>query len=147
MLEAPALAFAADGLEGRADFLSIGTNDLMQYFFAADRGNPLVSDRYDVLSAPALRFLKQTRDAVAEAGLPLSICGEAAGRPLEAMALVALGFDRLSMPAAGIGPVKRMIRSLDAAHVAQFLEDALRSPKSSIRQELLTFAQRDGVML
>lgn len=147
MLEAPALAFAIDALEGRADFLSIGTNDLMQYFFAADRGNPRVSDRYDLLSPPALRFLRQIRESARAAGLPISICGEAAGRPLEAMTLIALGFERLSMPAAGIGPVKRMVRSMDGAHAAIFVEQAVASPKGSIRQDLLTFAQGEGVML
>jgi phosphotransferase system enzyme I (PtsP) len=147
MLEAPSLAFAIDALAGKADFLSIGTNDLMQYFFAADRGNPRVSDRYDLLSPPALRFLRQIRESARAANLPISICGEAAGRPLEAMALIALGFERLSMPASGIGPVKRMVRSMDAAHAAIFIEDALTSPKGSIRQDILTFAQGEGVML
>jgi phosphotransferase system, enzyme I, PtsP len=147
MLEAPAFAFAIPHLKGRADFISIGTNDLMQYFFAADRGNPRVGERYDLLSAPALTFLSQIRQAAASAGLPLSICGEAAGRPLEAMALIALGFDRLSMPASGIGPVKQMIRSLNARHAGEALGDLIKGPKSSIRSELLGFAGAQGVML
>ncbi len=147
MLEAPALAFALDTLRGRADFLSIGTNDLMQYFFAADRGNPRVSDRYDLLSSPALRFLRHIRAAAAEAGLPLSICGEAAGRPLEAMALVGLGFNRLSMPASGVGPVKRMVLSLDAGRLQKALEALLETAGGSLREELLTFAKREAVML
>jgi phosphotransferase system, enzyme I, PtsP len=147
MLEAPSMAFSVSALKGRADFVSIGTNDLMQYFFAADRGNPRVSERYDLLSPSALVFLKHVRDGAADAGLPISICGEAAGRTLEAMTLIALGFDRLSMPAAGIGPVKRMVRSMDCAHAARFVEEATRAPVSSVRQELLTFAQREGVML
>jgi phosphotransferase system enzyme I (PtsP) len=147
MLEAPAFAFAIPHLKGRADFISIGTNDLMQYFFAADRGNPRVGERYDLLSAPALTFLSQIRQAAAGAGLPLSICGEAAGRPLEAMALIALGFDRLSMPASGIGPVKQMIRSLNARHAGEVVSDLIRGPKNSIRTELLGFAGAQGVML
>ncbi|MBU6372008.1 MAG: phosphoenolpyruvate--protein phosphotransferase [Alphaproteobacteria bacterium] len=147
MLEAPALAFAIDALKGKAAFVSIGTNDLMQYFFAADRNNPRVGDRYDLLSVPALRFLREVRTACAAAGLPLSICGEAAGRPLEAMTLVALGFDRLSMPASGIGPVKRMIRSLDAAHCARALEPLLQSTKNSLRTELSAYATANGVAL
>jgi phosphotransferase system enzyme I (PtsP) len=145
MLEAPALAYAIDGLAGRAAFLSIGTNDLMQYFFAADRNNPRVGERYDVLSPPALRFLSDIRAKCARAGLPLSICGEAAGRPIEAMALVALGFDRLSMPASGVGPVKQMILSLDAADCAAHLENLLNSAKSSLRTELLDYAHARGV--
>src|SRR5690606_19758535 len=102
-------------LKGKADFLSIGTNDLMQYFFAADRGNSRVSERYDILCAPALRFLKRIREDAEAAGLQISICGEAAGRPLEALAFTALGYRRLSMPASGVGPVKQLVLSLDAA--------------------------------
>jgi phosphotransferase system enzyme I (PtsP) len=145
MIEAPALAFAIPFLKGKADFLSIGTNDLMQYFFAADRGNPRVAERYDILCAPALRFLGMIRAAAAEAGIPLSICGEAAGRPLEALALIALGYDRLSMPAGGIGPVKRMLRSLDAAAAAAALEGLMQSPATSIRAELGEWARAAGV--
>ena len=114
MVEAPALAWCIPDLKGRADFISIGTNDLMQYFFAADRGNARVSDRYDILSAPALRFLQAHSSRTrTRRDLQVSICGEAAGRPLEAMAFTALGFRRLSMPASGIGPVKRMSLALD----------------------------------
>jgi phosphotransferase system enzyme I (PtsP) len=147
MLEAPSLAFAADGLKGKADFVSIGTNDLMQYFFAADRGNPRVSERYDLVSAPALRFLKMIRESASAAGLQMSVCGEAAGRPLDAMALIALGFDRLSMPASGVGPVKRMILSMHAERAGKFLEAALAAPPENLRQAFLTFAQGEGVML
>lgn len=147
MLEAPALAFAIPALKGRADFISIGTNDLMQYFFAADRGNPRVGERYDVLSPPALRFLRQIRVDASAQDLPVSICGEAAGRPLEAMALVAIGYRRLSMPASGVGPVKRMIRSLDAAAAARAMTELLNSSKSSIRTELHAFAQASGALL
>jgi phosphotransferase system enzyme I (PtsP) len=147
MLEAPALAYAIDGLKGRAAFVSIGTNDLMQYFFAADRNNPRVGDRYDLLSPPALRFLRDIRLACAAADLPLSICGEAAGRPLEAMALIALGYDRLSMPASGVGPVKRMIRSLDAADCARVVEHLLQLTKNSLRTELSAYALETGTAL
>ncbi len=147
MIEAPAIAFAIPFLKGKADFLSIGTNDLMQYFFAADRGNPRVSERYDMLCAPALRFLDMIRSQAAEVGIPLSICGEAAGKPLEAMALIALGYDRLSMPAAGIGPVKRMLRSLDASAARAELEGLLLSPATSLRTELTAWAKGAGVSL
>ena len=145
MIEAPALAFAIPFLKGKADFLSIGTNDLMQYFFAADRGNPRVSERYDILCAPALLFLDMIRRAAGEADIPLAICGEAAGKPLEAMALIALGYDRLSMPAAGIGPVKRMLRSLDAAAARKELAGLLTSSATSLRTELSAWAKSAGV--
>jgi phosphotransferase system enzyme I (PtsP) len=140
MVEAPALAWSIPDLKGRADFLSIGTNDLMQYFFAADRGNARVADRYDILSAPALRFLKRIREDADAAGLQVSICGEAAGRPLEAIAFTALGFRRLSMPASGVGPVKRMLLSLDTRAAADAVENMLGSAASSIRGELTAFA-------
>ncbi|HVV32867.1 MAG TPA: phosphoenolpyruvate--protein phosphotransferase, partial [Vitreimonas sp.] len=148
MVEAPALAWSIPDLKGRAEFISIGTNDLMQYFFAADRGNARVSDRYDILSAPALRFLQRIRQDADAAGLPVTICGEAAGRSLEAMAFAALGFRRLSMPASGIGPVKRMSMALDtqvaAVALGRMMEHAERA---SLRAELTNFASETGLPL
>lgn len=147
MVEAPALAWSIPDLKGRADFLSIGTNDLMQYFFAADRGNQRVADRYDILSAPALRFLKRIHDDAEAAGLQISICGEAAGRTLEAMAFIALGYRRLSMPASGVGPVKRMILSLDANATVAALNDMISAGAEPIRGELTAFARDRGYAL
>lgn len=145
MIEAPAMAWSIPALAGRADFLSIGTNDLMQYFFAADRGNPRVADRYDVLSPAALQFLAQIQADANAAELPLTLCGEAAGRPLEAMALVALGYRRLSMPPAGVGPVRRMIRSLDAEAARAVIEGLWADPRASLRPALAAYAQTSGV--
>jgi phosphotransferase system enzyme I (PtsP) len=145
MIEAPSIAFAIPALKGRADFLSIGTNDLMQYFYAADRGNPRVADRYDVLAPAALRFLKQIRDDAAAAQLPISICGDAAGRPLEAIAFAALGYDRLSMPASGIGPVKSMLAKLDASAAASWIEPLLAGGQASIRSEIQSYAKEGGM--
>lgn len=145
MIEAPAMAWSIPALAGRADFLSIGTNDLMQYFFAADRGNPRVADRYDLLSPPALQFLEQIQRHADEASLPLTICGEAAGRPLEAMALVALGYRRLSMPASGVGAVRRMIRSLNAADARAKISSLWGEPEPSLRAALVRYAQDAGV--
>jgi phosphotransferase system enzyme I (PtsP) len=147
MVEAPALAWSIPDLKGRADFLSIGTNDLMQYFFAADRGNARVSERYDILSPAALRFLKRIRDDADAAQLQVSICGEAAGRPLEAIAFTALGFRRLSMPASGIGPVKRMILSLDAHEAAASVARMMQTSAPSIRRELTEFAAQRNYVL
>jgi phosphotransferase system enzyme I (PtsP) len=140
MVEAPALAWSIPALKGRADFLSIGTNDLMQYFFAADRGNARVSDRYDILSPPALRLLKQIREDADAANLQISICGEAAGRPLEAMAFTALGYRRLSMPASGVGPVKRLVLTLNARAAAEAIAPLLHSDLPSVRAELTSIA-------
>lgn len=147
MVEAPALAWAIPDLAGRADFISIGTNDLMQYFFAADRGNPRVWDRYDILSPSALRFLLRIREDADAANIPVSICGEAAGRPLEALAFTALGFRRLSMPASGVGPVKRLILSLDARDAALAVRGMLNAQTESIRAELTHFANERGYLL
>ena len=91
MIEAPSLVWHLDALLPMTDFVSVGTNDLMQYMFAADRGNPRVADRYDPLSPPFLRVLKAIQDACAETGTPVSVCGEMAGRPLEALALIGPG--------------------------------------------------------
>lgn len=140
MVEAPALVWAIRDLKGRADFLSIGTNDLMQYFFAADRGNQRVSERYDILSPPALRFLRRIREEADAADLQISICGEAAGRPLEALAFTALGYRRLSMPASGIGPVKRLILSVHAGQARDAVEAMIATDTASIRAELTAFA-------
>ena len=142
MIEAPSLLFHLDALLPMTDFVSIGTNDLMQYLFAADRGNPRVSDRYDPLSPPVLRALETVQRACAEYGTPVSVCGEMAGRPLEAFALVALGFDRLSMPPAGIGPVKEMVLAIDREAARRGVTALLKSGAGSVRNELETLARR-----
>ena len=142
MIEAPSLVWHLDALLAMTDFVSVGTNDLMQYMFAADRGNPRVSERYDVLSPPALRALKAISDACAETGTPASVCGEMAGRPLEAFVLIALGFERLSMPPAGIGPVKRMVLSLDRESAKRGVASLLKGTSGSVRSEVESLARR-----
>ena len=142
MIEAPSLIWHLDALLPMTDFVSVGTNDLMQYMFAADRGNPRVSDRYDVLSPPALRALKAISDACIETGTPASVCGEMAGRPLEAFVLIGLGFDRLSMPPAGIGPVKRMVLSLDRESAQRGVTSLLKGTSGSVRSEVESLARR-----
>jgi phosphotransferase system enzyme I (PtsP) len=142
MIEAPSLLWHLDALLPLTDFVSVGTNDLMQYLFAADRGNPRVSDRYDPLSPPALRALKSIRDACVETGTPVSVCGEMAGRPLEAFALVALGFERLSMPPAGIGAVKQMVLSCDRGAARKGIDGFLRSAGGSLRGEIESLARK-----
>ncbi|MEM8616792.1 MAG: phosphoenolpyruvate--protein phosphotransferase, partial [Pseudomonadota bacterium] len=118
MLETPAFAFALEDIADEVDFVSIGTNDMMQFFHAADRMTPFVSDRYPFISRPVMRFMRQVRDICDRHDIPVSICGEAAGDPAHALCLIALGFRRLSMPAGGIGPVKRMVRSLNVSAFA-----------------------------
>ena len=142
MIEAPSLVWHLDALLPIADFVSVGTNDLMQYMFAADRGNSRVSDRYDVLSPPALRALSTIRDACVDSGTPVSVCGEIAGRPLEAFALLALGYDRLSMPPTGIGPVKQMVLSCDREAAWRGLEPLLKSTSGSVRADVEALARK-----
>ena len=142
MIEAPSLLWHLDALLPLTDFVSIGTNDLMQYLFAADRGNSRVSDRYDVLSPPALRALSVVREACVDTGTPVSVCGEIAGRPLEAFALIALGFDRLSMPPVGIGPVKQMVLSCDRGAAKRGLESLAQSSANSVRSEVEALARK-----
>lgn len=147
MIEAPALIWHLDALLPLTDFVSVGTNDLMQYLFAADRGNPRVADRYDPLSPPALRVMKSIYDACHESGTPVSVCGEMAGRPLEAFALLALGYDRLSMPPSGIGPVKRMVLSCDREAARRGVLNLLKGSAGSVRNEIETLARKLSVII
>jgi phosphotransferase system enzyme I (PtsP) len=147
MMEVPSLAFQLDALLPRIDFLSVGSNDLMQFLFACDRGNPRLAGRYDVLSPPALAFLRRLVRACDEARVPLAVCGDMAARPIEAMALVGLGVRVLSMPAAAVGPVKTMVRSLRVAPFASYLERYAGSPARSLRNQFKAFAQDHGVIV
>jgi phosphotransferase system, enzyme I, PtsP len=145
MIESPSLAWMCQEMAAEADFLSIGTNDLMQFFFAADRGSAKMADRFDLLSRPALTFLDHIRKAAGDT--PVSVCGEHAGRPLEALALLGLGFTRLSMPAAGIGPVKRMVLGLDLVAVKQEVARLLCDPGVTVRSALQEFASKQQISL
>jgi phosphotransferase system, enzyme I, PtsP len=141
MLEVPALFWQLPALLDRVDFVSIGSNDLMQFLFACDRGSTRLAGRYDVLSPGALCFLRDIIVACAARSIPLTLCGEMAGRPLEAMALIALGLRRLSMSPSAIGPVKEMLRSLDAGAAGAYLHTLLDLPDLSLRGRLGAFAQ------
>ncbi|HLK26838.1 MAG TPA: phosphoenolpyruvate--protein phosphotransferase [Caulobacteraceae bacterium] len=146
MIEAPALVWHMDALLPMTDFVSIGTNDLMQYMFAADRGNPRVADRYDPLSPPALRALRAIQNACAESRTPVSVCGEMAGRPLEAFALIALGYDQLSMPPGGVGPVKQMVLSCDREAARRGFDSLLIGAEGSVRSQVETLARKLSVV-
>ncbi|HET8726647.1 MAG TPA: phosphoenolpyruvate--protein phosphotransferase [Alphaproteobacteria bacterium] len=145
MVEVPSLLWQLPQLLPRVDFLSVGSNDLMQYLFAADRGNPKLARRYDVLSPPMLNVLKAIVDQCNAAGVPLGLCGEMAGRPLEAMALVGIGFRSLSMAPAALGAIKTMIRSLEVAPLAEYLDAACRAADHSLREKLRLYAKDHGV--
>ena len=147
MVEIPSLLWQLDELLARVDFLSVGSNDLMQYLCAADRDNQRVSSRFDPLSAPILRALKIITDKARDTGTPVTLCGEIGGRPLEALALIAIGYRGLSMSPASIGPVKAMILSLDAGAVTHFVGDllSLHDGASSLRDKLKAYADAHGI--
>jgi len=147
MLEVPALAFQMTSLLQRVDFVSVGSNDLFQFLFASDRGSPLLADRYDPLSPPALNFLGGLVRQCDEVGIPISLCGEMAGRPLDAMALSGLGFRNLSMAPSAIGPVKAMVRSLSVSDLKRYLDTLLQSHEHSLREKLREFAVDHGVII
>lgn len=147
MLETPSLAWQVNAVCDHADFVSVGANDLMQFFFAADRDNPRVSDRYDPLHPAALSILKFISAGCKMNDTPVSVCGEIAGRPLEAACLVALGYETLSMPVTGIGPVKSALLALDAGKLRAELEPHLNinTRISSLRETARNFCEREGV--
>jgi len=147
MVEVPSLAEMLDELLPRVDFISIGTNDLTQFLFAADRSEPRLAQRYDWLSPAILRFLKRILDAARAANVPARICGEMAGRPLEAMALIGLGAENFSITPAGVGPVKAMVRSLDAAAIRTRLDQLLAKPPKDVRKALTDWARRHDVVV
>ena len=147
MLEVPALAESLPELLPRLDFLSIGTNDLTQFLFAADRALPKLAERYDWLSPAILRFLRRVVAAADEAKVPVRCCGEMGGRPLEAMALIGIGIERLSITPAAVGPVKAMVRSLDIGRLRTDVAAMLAAPKGSLREPLIDWARENGVQL
>jgi phosphotransferase system enzyme I (PtsP) len=147
MLEVPALAEVLDILLPKLDFLSIGTNDLTQFLFAADRANPKLAERYDWLSPSILRFLARIVAPTRAAGVDLGVCGEMGGRTLEAMALIGLGIERLSITPASVGPIKAMIRSLDRDRLVAHMATLLASPPRDMRAALAAWANENNVEL
>ncbi|WP_142586735.1 phosphoenolpyruvate--protein phosphotransferase [Pseudorhizobium halotolerans] len=147
MLEVPALMWQLDELMAEVDFVSVGSNDLFQFSMAADRGNARVSDRFDMLGRPFLRILRDIVRAAERNKTPLTLCGEMAGKPLSAMALIGLGFRSVSMAPTSIGPVKAMLLSLDADRLTETLNAALddRQPREPVRELLTRFAAENGI--
>jgi len=145
MVEVPALLWQLPALLQRVDFLSIGTNDLAQFLFASDRGNPRLTDRYDTLAPAFLRVLGEVGRQAGEQRIPVSVCGEMAGSALDAMALVGLGFRLLSMNPGGVGPVKAMVRSLTLSPLQELLRRHLDAPDHSLRAKLRAFARDHDV--
>ncbi len=144
MLEVPALLFQLDQLFEKVDFASVGSNDLVQFLYAADRGNPRVADRFDALAPSTLRALKLIADKAAEHGKPVTLCGELASRPLEALALAAIGYRKLSLSPASHGPVKALLRELDLGALSKLVAPLLAagSGVSTLRPQLKAFAEK-----
>ena len=149
MVEVPSLLFQLDELLPRVDFLSVGSNDLLQFLYAADRGNKRVADRFDPLSAPILRALKMVVDKGRAGGKPVTLCGELASKPIGALALVALGYRGLSLTPTSLGPVKAMLLDLDAKKAADLLCPLIEAPLlgGTIRERLEVFAAAEGLQL
>ena len=147
MVEVPSLYWQLKALLPLVDFLSIGSNDLFQFLFACDRGNPALIDRYDTLSPAALSFLHGMVRACRGAGVRIAVCGEMASRPLEAMALIGLGIHHLSLTPSEIGPVKAMLRSIEAGPLGDYLRGLLELPDHSLRGRLRSYAHDHGVVL
>ncbi len=147
MVEVPSLLFQIDEIAREADFLSVGSNDLMQFLFAVDRENRRVADRFDPLSVAALRAFRLIAEKANAAGCPVTVCGEIGGRPLDAMALIGLGFRNLSMSPAALGPLKAMVLSLDAGAVARLIEAEMATMHDgqTLRPALTAFAHENGV--
>ena len=145
MIEVPSLMWQLDSLLDKADFVSVGSNDLLQFTWACDRSNARMAGRFDTLNPAVLRMLAQIVEAAGKHGKPLTLCGEMAGRPLEAMALLGIGFRSISMAPASIGPVKAMLLKLDIGKLKDFLTPLLTSESSSLRGELREFARQHKV--
>jgi phosphotransferase system, enzyme I, PtsP len=149
MVEVPSLLYQLDELLDRVDFLSVGSNDLVQFFYAADRGNARVADRFDQISVPVLRALRDIAEKGKAHNKPVAVCGELASRPIGALALVAIGFRSLSLAPSAVGPVKAMLLDLDVGKVAALVEPLLKGPAGgvSVRDQLKEFATAHGLQL
>lgn len=145
MVEVPALLFQLDEILPKTDFISIGTNDLAQFIFACDRGNPRLSERYDVLSAPFLRLLHDIIKKANKYHVYCSVCGEMASNPLEAMVLLGLGYRHLSVNGASFGRVKSMIRSTNITELSDYIQNLLASHQKTLRPQLMAYAYDHGI--
>ena len=145
MIEVPAVVFQLDSILPQADFISVGTNDLAQFTFACDRGNPKLTERYDVLSSPFLTMMKEIVTKADKYGVYCSVCGEMGGNPIEAMALIGLGYRNLSMSGSSFGRVKSMVRSMNVAEVSDYVNNLLKSSKRTLRPQLIAYAYDHGI--
>ena len=145
MLEIPALVFQLDQLLPLTDFVSVGANDFLQFLFAGDRGNARIAPVTESLSPVFLRVVKDLAQRCGAAGVPLTVCGEMTGHPLEALALVGMGIRRLSVPPLAVGPVKTMIRTLHVESLANYLEQICQGSDDTIRGALTAYARDHAI--
>jgi phosphotransferase system enzyme I (PtsP) len=139
MIETPSSAWRADLIAAKVDFLSIGGNDLAQFYFAADRDSERVQRRYDPMNPGFLSFLKSTVERVNKTGKPLSYCGEQTTDAVTAAALIGVGVRQFSAPAAFVGPFRRLVRSLDAGKVAAWFRAHETAPVATLRPAFVEF--------
>lgn len=145
MLEVPALAEVLDLMIPRVQFLSVGTNDLTQFLFAADRANPKLAERYDWLSPSIIRFLRRISMGMVGHNVDLAVCGEMGGRRLEALALMGIGYRRLSITPAGVGPIKELVRQVDLSEITEAMNGWLANSDINLRQELQAWATERNI--
>ncbi|MEX6633331.1 phosphoenolpyruvate--protein phosphotransferase [Hyphococcus lacteus] len=147
MIETPAAAWRADLIAQKVDFLSVGGNDLAQFYFAADRDSERVQRRYDPMNAGFLSFLKETVEKVSRTGTPLSYCGEQTADAVTAAALIGVGVRQFSLPAAFVGPFRRLVRSLDAAEISAWMEKHSVTPEATLRPSFTQFLKDSGAVV
>ncbi|MGZ6000075.1 MAG: phosphoenolpyruvate--protein phosphotransferase [Rhizomicrobium sp.] len=149
MFEVPSLLYQLDELLERVDFLSVGSNDLMQFFYAVDRGNSRVASRFDQLSPPMLRALRDIADKGRIHGKPVTLCGELASKPIGALALAALGYRSMSLSPSAVGPVKALLLDLDVGKAKALIDGLIGKtvPGVSVREKLTAFAEAEGLSL
>jgi phosphotransferase system enzyme I (PtsP) len=149
MLEVPSLLYQLDELLPRVDFLSVGSNDLFQFLYAVDRGNARVSNRFDPISAPVLRALREIAEKGEQYKKPITLCGELASFPIGALTLTAIGYRSLSLTPSAIGPVKAMLLDLDIDKARAAIDPLIDAPSGSVavRQRIEEFAAAEGLQL
>ena len=148
MVEVPSLLFTLDPLAQAVDFMSVGSNDLMQFLFAADRDHPQMAGRFDACNPAAIRALHSIVEAADRAAIPVSVCGELAGRPVDALMLMALGYRNLSMSPLSVGPIKALVLDLDLGALKQKMTQVMHESvtAATIRPALEEWAQQQGLL-
>jgi phosphotransferase system enzyme I (PtsP) len=147
MLEVPALLWQLPQLFAAVDFVAVGSNDLFQYVFASDRGNPRLARRYDPVSPAGLQLLTRLADAARAQGVELSVCGEMAGQPLDALALLGCGIRRLSMAPRAVPEVRAAVRSLELDRLSRFVGELTHARDHSVRERLRGYARDRSISI